>query len=528
MRELALNWETPNEVRFPVGDKDVHIGRDTTNDIVVEHLSLSRHHARITMVDGEAVLTDLESKNGTVVNERRIERAVLRHRDEIRLGDVLLVYLSEDVEGLIPFIQHAMSARQSSIERVVGPGPSGLNIASMDSDERDKQKLQVLLDSAEQLGRLGDVRSIVGRIVDLIGRLFNVDRTVLLLADPETGELSEALSHSRVGGSGPSFSGSIARYVAAREAGAVFDDARIDQRLVNAESIQGASICSAMAAPLLSAKSLVGVLYVDNLSVSNRFTEEDLLFLCGFANLAALAIANARLYEKIEREAAFRQALLRFFPERVAQRLRDSGGGELVPTEVEVTVLFCDLTGFTQLGAKLGPSMTMEILQVYLAAMSDIVFSLEGTVEKYIGDAVLAVWGAPYRQPDDAVRAVRAATAMQRAMIGVNEQHKHLGLDLQVHIGLHSGLAVAGNLGSVRYLQYAVIGETTTLTARVCDRAASGEILVTDATRLRLGASVPPLGAPRDIDLKGIDAPVRVWPVEWASPSSFTDPRGFE
>jgi adenylate cyclase len=251
--------------------------------------------------------------------------------------------------------------------------------------------------------------------------------------------------------------------------------------------------------------------------VPGRFTDEDLRFLGGFANQASLGMENALLYERIEREAALRQNLLRFFPETIAQRLMSDQHAALEPVEGTVTALFCDLTDFVGLGDGLPPRALFEVLQEYLQAISEVVFEYEGTLEKYIGDAVMAVWGAPYARPDDALRAVQAAAAMQRAMVDVNRRVARFDRELTVHVGINTGPSVAGNIGSRRYLQYAAIGDATSLAARVCAKASANQILITEATRLALSRSAPPLEGPFPFIPKGKTEPITTWLVPWRS-----------
>jgi adenylate cyclase len=270
-------------------------------------------------------------------------------------------------------------------------------------------------------------------------------------------------------------------------------------------------IKASMAVPLRGRDDDLGVLYVDNRSVPDRFRQEDLDFLAAFANHAAAAIENARLLARLEREAELRNSLLRFFPPATAGELLAGG---LPTVETEVTALFCDISGYTPLAASLRPFEVIGLLNSYFPIVAEIVFRHGGMLEKYIGDAILAVWGVPRRGPEDADRALAAAIDMQRALAERNAHLPEGQPPLHVHIGLNSGPVAAGNIGSDAYVQYATIGDATNTAARVCGAAAADEILLSESTWLRL--SHRPRAQVRDgVPLKGKGGTARLFLVGW-------------
>src|ERR687885_1162934 len=216
-----------------------------------------------------------------------------------------------------------------------------------------------------------------------------------------------------------------------------------------------------MCVPLKPRETVIGVLYTDNLSMADIYSQEDLEFLTALANQAAIAIENTELNKKMQSEAIVRTKLERFFPQAVSKKLKEEGNLEIVDTEV--TALFADISDFTKMSSTMEPRQVIEMLNEYFQVMvEDIVFPYEGTLEKYIGDALLAVWGAPYQRADDADRAVRAAIEMQWAVRRLNQEWlKQRNLQIQIHIGLNTGKVAAGNIGSKKLIQYATIGDTT-------------------------------------------------------------------
>jgi adenylate cyclase len=270
-----------------------------------------------------------------------------------------------------------------------------------------------------------------------------------------------------------------------------------------------------MCVPLKPRDTTIGVLYADNLSMIDVYGEEDLEFLTGLVNQAAVALENAKLYEQIKTEAVVRTKLERFFPEAVSKKLKEEGSLEIIDTEV--TALFADISRFTEMSSRMEPRQIVEMLNEYFQVMvEEIVFEYEGTLEKYIGDALLAVWGAPYQQADDVERAVQAAVAMQQAVIRLNQRwQKQRNQQIQIHIGLNTGTVAAGNIGSPKLFQYATIGDTTNVTSRICSAAKAGEILLSQSTFDQLGACDLPLEKIPPVKVKGKDEPLQLYRLLW-------------
>ena len=253
----------------------------------------------------------------------------------------------------------------------------------------------------------------------------------------------------------------------------------------------------------------MGVLYVDSLSVSRRLTHEDLDLLTAFANQAAIAIENAILHAQIAEEAVLRNTLVRFFPPTTIQKIMESKETGLGVIEAEITALFCDISNFVSISSGMEPREVIDILNKYFRIVADVVFECEGTLEKYIGDAILAVWGAPYTHCDDADRAVQAAVQMQKALFQTNDPR------LKIHIGLNTGRAASGNIGSDRYVQYATIGTTTNLASRICTAARVGEILISEKTRTSLHQINYPIEECGRVRVKGHEEALELYRVRW-------------
>ena len=229
----------------------------------------------------------------------------------------------------------------------------------------------------------------------------------------------------------------------------------------------------------------------------------------GFATAITYYIVDGML--RMHKEAVSNERLSRFFAPEVAARIAAEPDVAVRVDERCVTVLFCDISGFTAMSSGMQPRQVVDLLNAYFPPMVDIVFRHGGTLEKFIGDALLAVWGAPFGGPDDADRAVAAAEDMQRGIAELNTRLVAAGCaPIEIHIGLCSGPVAAGYIGTEKYIQYAVIGDTTNVASRICSVAEAGEILIADSTRALLTPPGVALAALPPVAVKGKGEPLQL------------------
>jgi adenylate cyclase len=525
MLRLVANGGHDDERAVEVRVGAITIGRTKDNDVFVLHKSLSRQHARLEH-DGKATfIVDLDSKNGTFVNGARVTRAEVRPGDAIRCGDVPLELRDGSRGSGATWVPSTIAdskrdPSQLSIEEILSARPpsgaTSLRLAEADAATRARDRLQVLLKVGQLLSAPHGLDDLLRDILDLLLRIMDVDRVALLMVE-ESGELvPRVLKSARGDAPGRFYSEHIVGWVRDNGVAALFADAKLDERVGAAESILSQSICSSMCAPLRAKDRLLGVLYVDNLTTPNRFSAEDLDFLSAFAGQAAVAIENSMLWKRLEQEAVVRSTLTRFFPPATIKKLTETGGASLDVIETEVTALFADVSDFTAMSARMEPRAVVDMLNEYFPHMADVVFRNGGTLEKYIGDALMAVWGAPFAGADDVDDAVRAAVEMQRGLAELNARWARTGRPaIRIHVGINTGRVAAGNIGSERYLQYATIGDATNVASRVCGVAAPGQIVITEATRSRLRKSTWPLAPLPAASVKGKEQPLQLHAVQW-------------
>jgi adenylate cyclase len=294
-------------------------------------------------------------------------------------------------------------------------------------------------------------------------------------------------------------------------------DALADVRWSAAQSVVLSGVRSLMCVPLLSGDSVYGLLHVGNASRVAAFSQTDLELITGIGSGAGVALSNAFMAHRLAEEVRARESLGRFLsPVLVDQVLQNrvdlKRGGE----EREVTVVFADIRGFTSLTERSEPHAVVSLLNDFFDQMVEVVFRHGGVLDKYIGDALMAVWGTPVSQDQDAARAIAAAGEMQEVLASLNELRRAGGLEaIGVGIGLASGKCISGAIGARRRMEYTVIGDAVNLASRLAGLAKAGEVLCDEPSFIRGGRPVAtPLPAAQ---VKGKNKPVSVYQLRAAT-----------
>jgi adenylate cyclase len=467
---------------LPIGRKLV-LGRDTTCDLPVLDVGVSRRHAEVCANPKGLEVRDLGSRNGTYINGKRITDAVAGPGDRVTFGGVELV-LTTAVDPDKPVSENSPRFDGSSTQVHERAMPSPAEAV----DAVAGRRLAALVGIAQRLGRLGDLDVLLERIVDDLFEAFPADRVAVLMRNSD-GELDTRVARDRrgtkIGGPVPR---AIALGVAERQVALLTHDARIDTRTAG-ESVAMQSVRSALAAPLLGDERVaLGVVYVDNLRDANAFTDADLDFLVAYAGIAAAAVEREQSAERLRDATRVRENFERYFTPQLAEHIANAPG-ELVLGGVRqrVTVLFSDIRGFTQIAETLPPDKMADQLNEYFAAMVECIFRHNGALDKFIGDEIMAYWGAPVASEDAADRAVMSALDMQENLRVLNARWSAAGRPtLHAGIGINVGDAFVGNIGSPRRLEYTLIGDTVNIANRLCSLANGGEVLVSEAVRAEL------------------------------------------
>ena len=467
---------------LPPGKRLV-LGRETTSDLPVLDVGVSRRHAEVCATTKGLEIRDLGSRNGTYLNGKRVNDAMASVGDRVTFGGVEFTYVkTEDTSKAVEDLTSRFDGGSTQVQERAMPSP----LQAVDAVAG--RRLAALVSIAQRLGRLGDLDALLDRIVDDLFEAFPADRVGVLLRAAD-GTLDTRIARDRSGASVVTpMPRAIAQGVADRQVALLTHDARTDTRTAGM-SVMIQSVRSALAAPLLGdGRVSLGVLYADNLRDANAFTDADLDFLVAYAGIAAAAVEREQAALRLRDATRVRENFERYFTPQLAEYIANAPGDVTLGGErKQVTVLFNDVRGFTEIAESLPPDKMAAQLNEYFAAMVECVFRHNGALDKFIGDSIMAYWGAPVATDDAADRAVRAALDMQDQLHVLNLRWAAAGRPmLHAGIGINLGDAFVGNIGSPRRLEYTLIGDTVNLASRLCGLARGGETLISDAVRSEL------------------------------------------
>ena len=497
-RLIYQDGESPQTHTFSTGE--VVIGRSPECQVVLKDFGISRQHARIVVDDDGVRIMDLKSKNGTTVNGVPVMEASLKDGDRILLGKFQLTF-TKSLEGKVvldeerPLSEEAGTIIRSvgELSKLLGPttdqgGPAPAVAESRkapDAQETAKLNriLKVLLNFAKDLNEARSVEDVLQRIMEIVFDHVPADRGFLMLREEGEDRLTPMVVKHRTGSDQGkiTISKTIADRVLKDRVSILTSDAQVDPRFGAGDSIRFHGIRSAMCAPLWSNEEIIGIIHVDSPMLTNCFTLNDLDLLTALGHNAAVAIERARLNQKIVAEEKKRERLGRFLSPQVTNRIintSDSLGAELgVPEAKEVSVLFADIVGFTSMSEKMSPAAVSYLLNDYLSRMTEIIFKYDGTLDKYIGDAIMAVFGAPLDMPDHAAQAIRAGLEMRERLEEFNAERRE-SPQLRIRIGINSGKVVAGEIGSINKKEYTVLGDAVNIASRLESSVAKPMMIV--------------------------------------------------
>ncbi len=378
----------------------------------------------------------------------------------------------------------------------------------------DYERLRLSHELSREIALERDMTRLLDKILASVFKFIPADRGVIFLRD-ESGELTPRASQRRDGSEAPiTVSSTILTHVVQERAAVLTHDAAMDFAGSKGKSMILNRISSAMVAPLLHGSDVLGVLWLDSQTLA-QFQPKDLELVSAVANQAAMFIEINILGRKVENEIVARERFSRLLSPNVAERVL-SGSLEVKPGGQRVdecTVFNSDIRGFTQMSELTTPEMLVEMLNEYFEDMVDTIFKFEGTLDKFMGDGIMALWGAPVTHADDAVRSVECALEMGDVLARFNARRLQKKLTpLAVGIGIHTGPLVAGYIGSSKALSYTVIGDVANTSARLCSVALPGQIVISETTFAKIGGRfvVDELEPAR---VKGKQKPLRVFNV---------------
>jgi adenylate cyclase len=565
------NGKTRELVLLP--ESSYSIGRAKENDIVLNDRRVSRKHAQIIGDRGNFKLIDGYFENGEI--KRSVNRVyvnglpnferMLAPGDVIVIGETTLEFVRENSEKSAAATENSAAKPASqnyadeaekrvnepekavnyddkplghtqvliSASEIIGRR-SNLSIENaiatpeeIKNLRRKAKMLELLYEMSRLLGTVFDLKEIFERATDLVFRGTPADRVVALLADePLTGDLSsyglrpiaartrdeniEKLTGKIT------ISRTITHKVMREKVALLSQDAKTDKMFLGADSIVSQGVRSTICAPLITEANVHGVVYADRLDPFAAFSADDLELISAIAAQTAVTVETVKAHRRLAREEVARANYSRFMPEYVVQQLLENPDSfRLGGVNQTITVLFADIRGFTAYSENEKPEKVVHLLNRYFSAMSELIFAYGGTLDKYTGDGLMALFGAPTATPEDAKNAVKTAVAMQKRIEILNHELEADGFErVQVGIGLHTGEAIIGYIGSEQRSEYTAIGDTVNLASRLESSALGGQILISEATA-RASGNIFEMINHEPLQVRNRTQPVDLYEVRW-------------
>lgn len=432
---------------------------------------VSGRHAQLHLDADVWTITDLNSRYGTQVNDKRITTHRLKNGDTIKVGQFFVhVDVVSTNEAASPKPDEVSILNSINLRDFVKTIESDDWFTDEDSfapvPSQEKSLIRAFNLAGETLLAVQSLDEMLNSILDLLFSTFRCERGAMGILNTDTSQIEVKCTRSKYPDDAFQLSQTIVRETVDSNNCILIRDARKD-RYSEAASLQQQQVRSAMCAPLYHDGTVSGLLYLDTREEGFCFEDNDLEILAAVALFTAVGLEQIQLRHRIEQEQRARERLSRYSSPAVVDRLLNlSGNLEPAPEERELSILFADLSGFTSMSESMSPTEVATFLNGVFERLTLAIFEQEGTVDKFIGDAIMAIFGAPIAQEDHALRAVRAAIRMQNELDQYNLEvfgsHK-----IRMRIGVNSGPAVAGEIGSSQRRDYTVIGDTVNVASRL-------------------------------------------------------------
>lgn len=522
--KLTLTGVGPEPTVLDLAGETI-VGRSIKAHIQIDGDLVSRQHARFYEEDGRWYVEDLDSRNGTLLNGNKVKTSLLRSGDVVMIGYGRIVFEEEHPESSsfdVSIVEGPVGDTQSSV--VVADDEPDSHSATMALSYKDlvmvNQRISTIVRVGQRITNLLDRDELLREVMETFFELYpQADRGCVVLKD-QNDVFRLATTYQRQGLAATisvvNISTSLIELVRREKKAVLSADTLHDKRFEGRDSIVGQASRSIMVAPLQRNEEFFGVIYLDTETLARPFSSDDLNLLQGVAGPVSIALKNAELVTSIENEARMRTSLSRYLSPDVVQQIEE---GSLKPNlggdQAEGTIMFSDIVGFTAMAERLAPTAVVERLNSYFTQMLEAIFGWGGTVDKFGGDAILAVWGAPLPSAEHAVAAVGGSLEMHARLFQLNLALEEAGeTRIRMALGLNSGRFVAGNIGGAERMEWTVIGDTVNLSQRVEAQGFQGCVLVSESTF----AQVPAAGAYgfAPVHVKNRQVPVKIYSVRVA------------
>ena len=496
---VRQEWNEVSSAAAMAGLDAIHLRREVRARLPQTSLALPANHVAKRSDATRALFDQAELRAGTMGHAL------------VSLFDLLGCLLPAMVEK-DPVIPAHFGAPLKKLQTLMAPPPvSGVTLALDATRTSVQEPLEHLktttrealfYDLPLQMASQANYQAMLDCAVSSLLKFFpNADHAVMLLQDRNSSCL---LLQAHVPPGEPSASMELAEHVLKQNSAVIWNPGAAAENDIGARSLIGMQTTCAMYAPLSWQNERLGVLCVDTRHAGNAFTSDDLRLFIAISHHVALAIYSQRLTRDLRAQNQLMQRLLTHFSPKVRQRLLERAargrltlGGE----RSEVSILFSDIRGFTRMSATMEPDDVVDMLNAYFAALVEAIFRCEGTVDKFIGDAILAVFGSPDPDPEHHRQALHAALAMQEAVQKLNAARKERNQPTcEIGIGVHSGDVLHGFVGTQERLEFTVVGDAVNRASRFCAAAGANEIILSSEFLKHVW---------RDVEVESRDVPTK-------------------
>jgi adenylate cyclase len=499
LASVRQEWNEVGSAAAMAGLDAIHFRREVRARLPQSSLALPANH-----------VAKRSDATRTIFDQAEQHAAMLGHA-LVTLFDLLGRLLPAVVEK-DPVIPAHFGAALHKLQTLMAPPPvSGVTLALDATRTSVQEPLEHLkttprealfYDLPLQMASQANYQATLDCAVSSLLKFFpTADHAVMLLRDRNSSCL---LLQAHLPAGEPSASMELAEHVLQQNAAVIWNPGAAASNDIGARSLIGMQTTCAMYAPLSWQNERLGVLCLDTRRAGNAFTSDDLRLFIAIAHHVALSIFSQRLTHDLQAQNLLLQRLLTHFSPKVRQRLLERAGrGRLTlgGERSEVSILFSDIRGFTRMSATMEPDDVVDMLNAYFAALVDAIFRCEGTVDKFIGDAILAVFGSPDPDPEHHRQALHAALAMQEAVQKLNAARKERNQPVcEIGIGVHSGDVLHGFVGTQERLEFTVVGDAVNRASRFCAAAGANEIIVSSEFLKHVW---------RDVEVESRDVPTK-------------------
>jgi adenylate cyclase len=453
----------------------------------------SRIHAVIRFEDGKYLIEN-KSKNKTFINDKEVDLLELTPGDKIRIGQNEILFAKANLHFQIMSPSESFILESGPVKDVDGiidtrslkSSQEQYASAAENLVKKDMARFRTVMKIANEIGSVLDFNELYEIVLVEIFKVLNPDRAFIISMPEDEMEMVPQIvvkKNDDLVLRNVRASQSLLRKVFLERKAFLYQDIGQDVDLGRAASLM--EVRSVICVPVMWKNRMLGIVQIDTAS-AKQFTSDDLEFMTAIATQLGAAMENVRLLDRAKNEARTRDNLSRFLSKELVGRIMRnevqlSSGGELT----DATVMFVDIRSFTTLSDEMGPARTVEFLNEFFPVVTGSIFKYKGTVDKFIGDAVMATWGATVKNPRHASAAVQCGLDILNEVSKKRAAwKKEFNVEVRAGISINTGEVTVGCIGTAERMEYTVIGDPVNIASRIesLNRDHNTELLISGGT----------------------------------------------